>query len=62
VDTSIIPIFESEVEREFHGILKESVNITSQFKKLKFQPWRKFKINIPCIRWSLPVVNLFFFK
>jgi hypothetical protein len=61
VDTSTIPIFESEVDCEIHGILKkESVNTTSLLEKLRFQPQRKSKITILlCMMVLLPIVRIF---
>jgi hypothetical protein len=61
VRTSILPLLEHELELATHGILKkECVNTTSRLEKLRFQPWRKSKINIPLCRMvALPVVHPF---
>jgi hypothetical protein len=58
VDTSTLPLSEKKVEIAVYGILKkESVNTLCRLDKLRFQPRRKSKINIPLCRMvSLPVV------
>jgi hypothetical protein len=57
VRTSTLPLLQHELELAIHGILKkECVNTTSRLEKLRFQVWRKSKINIPLCRMvALPV-------
>jgi hypothetical protein len=61
VHTSTLPLLEHELELAIHGILKkECMNTTSRLEKLRFQPRRKSKINIPLCRMvALPVVRPF---
>jgi hypothetical protein len=60
VHTSTLPLSENELELEIHGILKECVNTTSRLEKIRFQPRKKSKINIPLCRMvPLPVVRPF---
>jgi hypothetical protein len=58
VGTSILPLSENELELAIYGILKkECVNTTSRLEKLRFQPHKKSKINIPLCK--MPVVRHF---
>jgi hypothetical protein len=61
VPSSPLPLSENELELEIHGILKKKcMNTTSRLEKLRFQPRRKSKINIPLCRMvPLPVVRPF---
>jgi hypothetical protein len=58
VPSSPLPLSENELELAIHCILKECMNTTSRLEKLRFQPRRKSKINIPLRRIvPLPVVR-----
>jgi hypothetical protein len=60
VPSSPLPLSVNELELAIHGILKECVNTTSRLEKLRFQPRRKSKINIPLCRMvPFPVVRPF---
>jgi hypothetical protein len=52
VGTSTLSLSENELELVIHGILMECVN-TTRLEKLRFQPYRKSKINIPFCRMVL---------